>query len=113
MLQGAARLSAHPIGGPERLAACSAVSDGLFDGAVDHAIYVRAHGLLGHGRRRKAVFIVVHAPDGHAEGQAQRGAHDDAPEIEVDLAALDNGTLWKLQEFADTCNATKKRHGHG
>ena len=30
-------------------------------------------------------------------------------EIEVDLAALDNTTLWKLQTFVDSCNATKKR----
>jgi len=30
-------------------------------------------------------------------------------EIEVDLAALDNTTLWKLQHFVDSCNATKKK----
>jgi len=33
----------------------------------------------------------------------------DSEEIEVDLAALDNGTLWKLQQFVDSCAATKKR----
>eukprot|EP00316_Scyphosphaera_apsteinii_P000730 CAMPEP_0119326096 /NCGR_PEP_ID=MMETSP1333-20130426/67457_1 /TAXON_ID=418940 /ORGANISM="Scyphosphaera apsteinii, Strain RCC1455" /LENGTH=559 /DNA_ID=CAMNT_0007334293 /DNA_START=81 /DNA_END=1760 /DNA_ORIENTATION=- len=30
-------------------------------------------------------------------------------EIEVDLAALDNVTLWRLQAFVDGCNASKKK----